>query len=109
MYLCKCKMKVLAIIFSVYVLLLTGIPCVDRPFDKCASAADCSNSTNGGDHGLDHCSPFCVCNCCGNHVVNMNTTLIPEVFTCRGELMYWVPVSINSNPAYAIWQPPKIG
>lgn len=60
-------------------------------------------------HGLDDCTPFCVCSCC--HTV---TTYVEPGFgelqpnpTGFGEMTGMIQPATYS-PHYSIWEPPKI-
>ena len=101
-------MKFFASILSFYILVLTAIPCVDRPFEKTANQSEFSKNTtdNHGQDG-DHCSPFCNCNCCGNHVVSIENIVLSNVFSFPEKLVFWYTPNFKSNPYHSIWQPPK--
>ena len=101
-------MKVLALILSVYVLVLTAIPCVDVPKDDNLHKTEITNSSSDQhEHTTDLCSPFCTCDCCVSPIIN-NSTI---VFTCT-------PITQKITTAYynsfvsslfaTIWQPPKL-
>jgi hypothetical protein len=104
-------MKGLSIILLLYVLVLTTVPCADRPFEGDGHHSGQCGSTSGDDH--DHnaslCSPFCVCNCCGNQVVSIAPTIVTDVLSLTGEQVYFYRTDFRSIPPRSIWQPPKIG
>jgi len=64
-------MKFIAIIFSVYIVYLVTVPCIDAVFHATDSVIEhTSHQGNACNHGgSDACSPFCVCSCCGVVVV----------------------------------------
>ena len=102
-------MKVLSIILSLYVLVLTTIPCVDRPFAKITPQSEyCGTASDHLGHDDDSCSPFCVCNCCGNHVVSIEKLGLSKIFSYPGEKITPTTISFKSNLFRSIWQPPKI-
>ncbi|MEP7197183.1 MAG: DUF6660 family protein [Saprospiraceae bacterium] len=105
--------RALIILFSFYLLALGVIPCSDK--DDCkyqSTELIMSNSTDHSDHDSDteNCSPFCMCDCCG------------QTFSCNPFFNYSlslsVPISLEKFPIYktsfvsevylSIWQPPKI-
>jgi len=102
-------MKALAVILSLYIFILATLPCVDRPIEKALhqSGLSCKDADNH-EHESDHCSPFCVCNCCGNPVVSMESFLLSNVFQFSEKLVFWYTPIIESNPYHFIWQPPKL-
>jgi hypothetical protein len=58
-------MKFFATILSLYILLLTAIPCVDHPEDHTLQKIEITQSaTDNHQHEGDQCSPFCTCDCC---------------------------------------------
>lgn len=104
-------MKFFTITFSVYILVLSLVPCGD--FNDCNEIQDTHISANT-DHGnhkheTETCSPFCICSCCGSNAINMD-----DLATFSD----MVPVYLKTTPVYNktfnsvvyfhIWQPPKI-
>lgn len=75
-------MKILALILSLYVTWLTTIPCIDVPQENSAHKTELSrqNQDNRHQDDVDHCSPFCTCNCCQTNIDIVNaTTLSPTL------------------------------
>ena len=111
MYLCHSinTMKAFACILSLYILILTAIPCIDVPQDQAAFQTELSQTTTHNcQNGPDTCSPFCVCNCC----VSPITPLVYSVsFTCysitRIQFNQYT-TCFSSNDKASIWQPPKV-
>jgi hypothetical protein len=102
-------MKVLTLIFSLYILVLTTIPCVDRPFEKTIHPSEqTDNACHNHDEAANQCSPFCVCNCCGTHVVSIENILLSEVSSIPGKVIFWYPADFNSNLYRSIWLPPEL-
>jgi len=98
-------MKLLALFFSLYILLLTAQPCADAPMGRHAQDAPISKNSTNHD---DQCSPFCTCNCCASamvcHVQAVDfkvTTIVREHFTAYPSLT----VTQRSGD---IWQPPQL-
>jgi hypothetical protein len=102
-------MKALTVILSFYIVVLTIIPCIDKPHEKTVGRMELSgNSTHSDEQGADHCSPFCVCSCCGNHVVSIEKMTLSNVFSFPGKQIPWFTADFKSDPSRSIWQPPKI-
>jgi hypothetical protein len=110
MYLCILKiMKALSVILSFYVLVLTTVPCIDRPFDKdIHQSGQAGNAAHNHENDTDQCSPFCVCNCCGSQVLSIETILISSILPLNKEHVFWYASTFKSNLFHSIWQPPKI-
>jgi len=111
LYLCgsRNEMKAFACILSLYILILTAIPCIDVPQDHAAINTELSQATANHFHNdLDTCSPFCVCSCC----VSPISHLVYRVsFTCYSSTRIQFnqyTSSFLSNDSSSIWQPPKI-
>lgn len=58
-------MKIAAYILSIVVFVLTIIPCIDKPEDNTVAKSLITEQTNNPhQNDIDHCSPFCACQCC---------------------------------------------
>lgn len=58
-------MKALTVFLSLYILLLSGMPCDDIVIWHSSEQTSLSQNTADAGHGdADHCSPFCTCQCC---------------------------------------------
>jgi hypothetical protein len=103
-------MKIFAYIFSVYLALLTVIPCCvfdDCPDDK-AETEQSANHENG-DEDCGTCSPFFSCEGCASASVNtsiLSFTLAPFTVT-KTYTEFLLPFMPDVH--YDFWQPPKIG
>ncbi|HEX3006631.1 MAG TPA: DUF6660 family protein [Bacteroidales bacterium] len=102
-------MKVLCLLFSLYVIYMVSLPCIDKEL-KCDHFAHSAQSTNHSDENQkDSCSPFCVCSCC-----NVQVVLSDFYFYNQPPLEFQVlKLTLASGaerlfPAI-IWQPPKLG
>jgi len=101
--------KLLAIIFSFYILLLPALPCADAGAGKGVAQTEVSKAGCGSQHEEEACGPFCSCTCCG------------QIFTPGPQLMkvasikpavqkqswFYKNVSLASNFLSSVWQPPK--
>ncbi|MGC4101026.1 DUF6660 family protein [Ferruginibacter sp.] len=105
-------MKLAALLFSFYLLLLPALPCMDR--SECSEARQ-TTLTAGSAHQQHHheeeaCSPLCSCACCGQ-------VLAPvwpfKATTCK--VLFQKQPYFNPDPSFAssyngtIWQPPRLG
>ena len=105
-------MKFIALLFSVYFLALSYMPCSDQNDCEYAGAkseliADSDHSSHDADS--EHCSPFCICACCG-HIYGYENS--------AGDFGFKTPVSSQIIVTYqasfipevylSIWQPPKL-
>lgn len=58
-------MKIFAYILVLIVLTLTLTPCIDKPLNYHADLTEfAKHSEDSHQQDIDHCSPFCTCQCC---------------------------------------------
>ncbi|MBW7855551.1 MAG: hypothetical protein OZ913_00705 [Ignavibacteriaceae bacterium] len=105
-------MKFLISIFCFYFLALTALPCVDNNecgySDRTQSTPVSSDYVNH-EQEAEHCSPFCVCVCCGQTwgFTQLQIDLgsyhpIPTGKISLKSISYLLEIP------FSIWQPPKI-
>ncbi len=107
-YLCNRHMRVFACILSFYIMVLTALPCIDKPEDQTMQKTAISAKTsNGFQQDIDLCSPFCTCNCCSSPKIQQE---VVTEFSCSRV----IPVhyaenspSFVSAPPAVVWQPPR--
>lgn len=106
-------MKIFTVIFSLYILCLSLMPCSDS-FNDCVSNVDLTETTQPHQHKSDHndlCSPFCTCACCS---ISASVKFIPftiklaKVVTNSKINFPNQEFTFISNFYSNIWQPPKI-
>jgi hypothetical protein len=105
--------KLLLLLFNVFVLLLPGLPCTDR--GNCNDTA--ASSITARDHANDHetededCNPFCACACCG-HIASVNclpaSTNSDQTIEKKTTISYPGVVSPTNGFDGNIFQPPKL-
>ncbi len=101
-------MKILTLLFSFYILLLSWIPCcaIDNCKDKIAQSH--SNNKQGNNDDCKNCSPFSVCgNCVG--FTNTSKVLRVEQKKQLSKEIYFDYIQFNF-PKYisSFWQPPRL-
>lgn len=107
-------MKLITVLLSIYILLLSGLPCSDE-VDCAENKTETSKTNQHTNHQEDTetCSPFCICACCGTNIVlNFSfSPLISEIAQCflseKGKINFY-NTSFISDFYGNIWQPPKI-
>ncbi|MGZ0016795.1 DUF6660 family protein [Yeosuana sp. AK3] len=101
-------MKYLAIILSVYVMVLTAMPCADiHVANPNPISLELSEQSNNQASDIDLCSPFCFCHCCQTlSFPSFHDGLLFNV--SKATLNTTLKESKFSSPFYPIWQPPKI-
>lgn len=108
-------MKLLNFILSMYLVALSCLPCADIEVDSAMhSVAEHKSEKDKHSHekSNDLCSPFCVCNCCGQQTLaqfEMMSYFIPvktEEITTSTPSTYTSP--LYSDYYGSIWQPPQI-
>ena len=111
-----CYVKFLIGLFSIYFLLLCGVPCSVKSYfdspDKCCQldfnhTTQKSSQEEHSDNDCDSCNPLSSCHCTGSfisffHNFSFSDTVVPKAVQISD-----VAVFVVSVPA-AIWQPPKI-
>ncbi|MBC6995058.1 hypothetical protein QWY85_12040 [Neolewinella lacunae] len=110
-------MRLLTRILSLYILLLAFVPCQDNFFlisNEAPAAVHAENPEHehpDSEHE-DHCTPFCICACCGA-VLDAPPTLLtleeeptplpPKGSTLPRAVQNWNPGSYANGS----WQPPR--
>lgn len=101
-------MKYMAVILSVYVLVLTAMPCNDVHAANTNSVSiELTKQNPNPANDADLCSPFCFCHCC-------QTLLFPSFFNSSFVNIAETTLDIKLkepaflSPVTSIWQPPKI-
>ncbi len=103
-------MKIIAIIFSVFILYLVSVPCVDEIIHIEKSTLENSTPQGSPCNHKDHdaCTPFCVCACCGVVVVLANAHFNTQpVYVFETEFLS-IYKEITSSFSQSFWQPPKL-
>ena len=100
------RMRHLAFILSIYVVVLTAIPCVDVQIASLESAQQSQQDHHQGEG--DHCSPFCTCNCCATSVIFQDLQVQLSSFAFVEKQYTFYATGSYHGPVATIWQPPKI-
>lgn len=101
-------MKIFVFIFSVYILFLTAVPCIDKPEDHTLVKSEISPLTKNPTHqDCDHCSPFCTCNCCSSPKIQQDIILVFNSFELVTEYSAVYLPGVSASPSTRIWQPPQ--
>jgi hypothetical protein len=108
-YICISVMKIFACILSFYIVVLTAIPCVDKPEDHTLQKTEISQkTTDSQQQDIDHCSPFCTCNCCSSSKIQQYQVIAFNNFPILTERVYELSSNYVSSHTAAIWQPPRL-
>lgn len=100
-------MRLLALIFSMYILLLTALPCAEmKEKDHAQNAPVSQSSTNHDD--CNDCSPFCFCNCCASPMVCQMDLVVFQVSTIVRKHETNYPTLFVTQRSGDIWQPPQL-
>jgi hypothetical protein len=103
--------KLLAAIFSFYILLLPALPCRDTEECKAIASTEAPAQTgNHKPHDEEACSPFCNCFCCGQIftlVLHLNRIAIAKQ-TLQKQPYFYKNISVSSDFLGTIWQPPRV-
>ena len=101
-------MRVLAVMLSVYILVMSGIPCNDN-HDTHHSSGDIRTEIAVDLHGhdaADLCNPFFFCHA-GHHTFVSGEFNSSHVKTDFSEISIINPQNYHYSVAFSIWNPPK--
>lgn len=102
-------MKLFAFILSFYILVLTAIPCIDKPEDNTLQKTEIAPKTTDNQHqDIDHCSPFCTCNCCSSPKIQQNIAIEFNNYQFLLECFSEYSSILVSYHFASIWQPPQL-
>ncbi|WP_146151383.1 DUF6660 family protein [Chitinophaga niastensis] len=103
-------MKWLLYILSLYILVLSCIPCNDADAAVRSGIEQTARLTTPHEHDIqpDFCSPLCVCSCCNVHVTP-GAAIIVLFYHHRVRISYpLLPVNPLPSLSAIIWQPPQL-
>ena len=102
-------MKFFACILSIYILVLTAMPCCDKPDKIALQKTEISQKTNDLPcQDIDLCSPFCTCNCCSSPKIQQETIVAFD--STPFEHIYFAELTVKSGSSVIVpvWQPPRL-
>ena len=104
-------MKLLFLFLSLYLLVLSCIPCNDSKECNMATPVEvyASNNHQEHNHSKEACTPFCTCSCCAASAFYNPIGKAQVVKEDFQSIKY--PIhnkNLNTEVSYSIWQPPKI-
>lgn|GEM_PF-166240 len=110
-YICA-MIRILTLLFSVYFLSLSCIPCSDKDdckYPKSDQSTLATTDHNSHNNNTENCSPFCMCACCGQscNFEHLQTDLGFNFPTVLQKTTVYKS-SFVSDVSFSIWQPPKI-
>lgn len=94
--------------------MLTAYPCADKHNDVTTISSNSqahSQHNHSHDEETDLCSPFCVCNCCGQSVLSYVPAIVFNFHTPTVEIQTLNSIyksNLYSNFFGGIWQPPQL-
>jgi len=106
--------KLLTLLFALYILLLPCIPCTDQV--DCGGIAQTEMQSQPGNaqdhrHENEACNPFCNCACCGQNLdpqVQFCKTIALQSSSIQKQENLYSNISLPSDFFGNIWQPPKL-
>ena len=102
-------MKFFACILSLYILVLTAMPCCDRPDDGALHKTQISQKTSDLPYqDIDLCSPFCTCNCCSSPKIQQETTVVFDSTPVEHKYFGELTVKLVTSVVVPVWQPPRL-
>ncbi|MBB3971266.1 DUF6660 family protein [Mucilaginibacter phyllosphaerae] len=104
------KMKYLAIVFSIYMTLLSLMPCQDK--EDIASNFIFSTSFHSSHSAKEHsgqevCPPFCTCSCCSTARTLTSKPLTIVFFKIVESQYPDSKISALQDQPLSVWQPPQ--
>jgi len=102
-------MKLIALFFSLYVLLLAVWPCAEIRENDHSHDVPVSQTIPSPDHDdCNGCSPFCTCNCCATPMVCQMEQVDLQVSVIVREHITSYPTLLVTQRSGDIWQPPQL-
>ncbi len=107
-------MKFFCFIFSIFLLILSVLPCNESVecYDISKTIISQTDSHNNHTHETDQCTPFCICTCCGVYFFQIQTPFLSSkenvVVLDNEKLKTVYSFFYKQNISSKIWQPPKI-
>lgn len=105
-------MKWITAILSLYLVFLSSLPCSDiEETSPIHERTEFASDNHSHEKQNDLCSPFCICNCCGTHVLSYQSANIFEFKVPSAVISILLPSYKSvfiSNFYGSIWQPPQI-
>ncbi|WP_394344115.1 DUF6660 family protein [Rufibacter hautae] len=104
-------MKWFAILLSVFMIVISCIPCADAaPRVDTLAQTSINSNTGSEDHSpaADLCSPLCICSCCAGFAMQ---TVTQKTSPLAVKVTIPVPVHrVVGVPtlSFSIWQPPRL-
>ncbi len=100
-------MRLISILFSVYMMLLVALPCAEMAEKDHSNNAPISQSSENHDDCND-CSPFCFCNCCASPMIcHVEAIDLQVSIIARKQETSYPRLSITQRSG-DIWQPPQL-
>ncbi|WP_370629880.1 DUF6660 family protein [Zunongwangia sp. SCSIO 43204] len=102
-------MRFLAVIFSVYLLSLSFMPCEDNvTFQKETTEFHQVDGTHASGTAADDCSPFCQCHCCHLHIVVFDTNEIDLISLDISTMISTFRYEMGDDIPQFLFQPPRV-
>lgn len=104
-------MKIIGIILSFLVLILSIMPCSDKAAPQAGQQVRYELTGQSTHHSLpaqDDCSPFCHCACCALSAVVAPVAILDIRPALPGKVFHSVYCSSIRALPRAIWQPPQL-
>jgi len=105
-------MRMLALILSFYITVLSIVPCSDNsPNNTIHSNIEVSTSKHDHNHSdhQDDCTPFCACTCCGSFVIEpINHFLIDNKIVISSDCLFCYSFNYVFDFYEVAWHPPSL-
>lgn len=108
-------MKTFAFILSLYILALSIVPCGDgmlhgeEEHNHTTEVATGDNEHNHSEH-KDHCTPFCVCACCGTMIAmpTIHAVSFAKEIQTANAFQFHYTFNYSFDFSKGIWHPPSL-
>ncbi len=104
-------MEKISFILSLYLAILSFVPCNDGliectgPFESNTEIQ--SNEHDHSDHADDHCTPFCICVCCGSIISLPSSHFIHEMnMDISTRCLFTYRFDYSLEYVGGVWHPP---
>ena len=102
-------MKYLYVIFAIFILTVSVIPCVDAHTENNAELEFSQEHNSNNENHNEDCSPFCTCDCCSISVINSSVRIFDKEQKSENSIVFFhYSFDYSFEYYFSVWNPPKV-